>query len=225
MCLPKREIFTVLFKYFEKNIFILFITHCYYNSQSYILILHRQTDILYIFTDGRLNRYVLIDILITIFCLDPEQGSVSTNSETAAGIVQRQMIVRSLVLYCPYVSRQIIYRQIDRHIDIQIDRQIDGQMGRLIDRQIYMQMIRLKVRNRRWNCSTVDDSTVFGPVLSIRKQIYNLQIDRQIDRQIYIDGQIDRQIDGQMDRWIDGQMDRWIGRQMDGQVGTVQAQR
>ena len=24
-------------------------------------------------------------------------------------------------------------------------------------------------RNRRWNCSTVDDTTVFGPVLSIRK--------------------------------------------------------
>jgi hypothetical protein len=24
-------------------------------------------------------------------------------------------------------------------------------------------------RNRRWNCSTVDDTTVFGPVLAIRK--------------------------------------------------------
>ena len=24
-------------------------------------------------------------------------------------------------------------------------------------------------RNRRWNCSTVEDTTVFGPVLSIRK--------------------------------------------------------
>ena len=24
-------------------------------------------------------------------------------------------------------------------------------------------------RNHKWNCSTVDDSTVFGPILSIRK--------------------------------------------------------
>ena len=26
-------------------------------------------------------------------------------------------------------------------------------------------------RHRRWNCSTVDDTTVFGPVLSIRELI------------------------------------------------------
>ena len=25
-------------------------------------------------------------------------------------------------------------------------------------------------RNDKWNCSTVEDSTVFGPILSIRKQ-------------------------------------------------------
>ena len=24
-------------------------------------------------------------------------------------------------------------------------------------------------KDRKWNCSTVDDSTVFGPILSIRK--------------------------------------------------------
>ena len=28
-------------------------------------------------------------------------------------------------------------------------------------------------KDHRWNCSTVDDSTVFGPILSIRKLIFS----------------------------------------------------
>ena len=27
-------------------------------------------------------------------------------------------------------------------------------------------------KNQKWNCSTVEDSTVFGPILSIRKRFF-----------------------------------------------------